>query len=287
MKFNYTTIFISLAFALNLFACTEGGTNGTNKVTYNFPEGTVISNIENDACLDRVSRLLNEGSTIDKEALEAMSNVSVEQEKEAGKKYHELSGNELRYVDSNDERVKLLQTMLNKMLPYVERKEINYRVFVVDDDKVLNAWTHAGGYIYVTTKLIDFVDTEDELAVVLGHEIGHNENHHVVRNLKRGNLLKDLSGIFGIDLGDDANQGLGNLFSLLLTPYNQPQEHESDKAGLYLAYKAGYDPEKGIDFFEKLKAHVSDSWVQRFIGSHPHPIERVAYMHEYLDKYRQ
>ena len=286
MKHNYTTIFC-LAFALNLIACTNGDTNSTNKVTYNFPEGTVIANIENDACLDRVSRLLNEGSTIDKEALEAMSKVSVAQEKEAGERYHKLLSNELKYVDSNDEQVKLLQTMLNKMLPYVERKEIHYRVFVVDDNEVLNAWTHAGGYIYVTTKLIDFVDTKDELAVVLGHEIGHNENHHVVRNLKRGNLLKDLGGIFGVDLGDDINEGLGNLFGVLLTPYNQPQEHEADKAGLYLAYKAGYDPEKGANFFEKLKAHVNDSWVQRFISSHPHPAERVACMHEYLDKSRQ
>lgn len=270
--------------ALNLLSCTGGGLGSGASAKYNFPERTVISNIENDACLDRLSRLFNEGSTIDKDALDAMSNVSIKQEKEVGRKYHDALTEELHYVDSNDERTKLLRTMLNKMRPFVERKELNYQVFVIDDNKVLNAWTHAGGYIYVTTKLIDFVDTEDELAVVLGHEIGHNENRHVLRNIKRGNLLKDIGDMFGVGLGEEESMGLGNLFGILLTPYNQPQEHEADKAGLYLAYKAGYDPEKGTDFFEKLKTHVNDSWIQRFIGTHPHPVERVECMREYLHK---
>ncbi len=275
-----------LLFLPLITACLDS-TSTSPKVVYEFPEKTVISNIDNDPCLQKTSsKFLAKGKQLDDSLLDRFSDeVPVKKEKEVGRDFFDSIKKEFDLV--HDNRSETLEHILDKMQRYVSRSQLNYQIHLIQDDQTANAWTHAGGYIYVTTKLMDFVDSEDELAVIIGHEIGHNENKHVAKHLQRANIVKGIGDFFGLEVEDETSETIGGIFNMILTPYNQPQEHESDRAGLYLAYKAGYDPVKGLDFFDRLNQHQNESWLKEFLMSHPHPDERLSCMRGYLDSSRK
>ncbi len=254
---------------------------------YEFPEQTVISNIDKDACLQKTSsKFIAKGSQLDESLLDSFSDeIPINKEKEKGRDFFDEIKKEFTLI--NDQRSQTLERIVERMRPYTKRKQLQYRIFLIENDKIANAWTHAGGYIYMTTRLMDFVESEDELAVIIGHEIGHNENKHVAKHLQRANIVKGIGDFFGLEVEDETSESIGAIFSMILTPYNQPQEHESDRAGLYLAYKAGYDPEKGLDFFDRINRHQSEGWLNDFLTSHPHPEERISCMKGYLDSSRK
>ncbi|MEO1450975.1 MAG: M48 family metalloprotease, partial [Bacteroidota bacterium] len=108
-----------------------------------------------------------------------------------------------------------------------------------------------------------------------------NENQHTERYLKRLGLAENIFGQGG--------SIVANVLSLLTVSYNQPQELESDRAGVYLAYMAGYDPERGLDFFRRIQEAdqgQEKSNLSRFLSSHPFPQEREACLKTYLDASR-
>ena len=168
------------------------------------------------------------------------------------------------------------QNILNKLTPYCSRKEITYTISLVKNDSDINAWTHAGGYIYVTTGLLKFINSDDELAFCIAHEIGHNENEHCKATVQR---IKT-----AVNMG--ASSSIANiarsLYSSIFAAFNQPQEMESDLAGVYLAYKAGYDPEKALDFFEKLSQNEQPNALEKMMRSHPFASERKICLENYL-----
>ncbi|MEO1450642.1 MAG: M48 family metallopeptidase, partial [Bacteroidota bacterium] len=145
------------------------------KVSYNFPYQTRIENVDKDRCLDGFSgKVIDVGSKLEDGLYSLVgTKVSVEKQEEVGQAFHQELLKTATVVE--DARTENLQRMLAKMKPYVYRKDIDYQVFLLEDS-VLNAWTVPGGNVYFTTRLLDFVETDDEVAFILGHEIGHNEN---------------------------------------------------------------------------------------------------------------
>jgi predicted Zn-dependent protease len=106
------------------------------------------------------------------------------------------------------------------------RKEVAYR-FTVLEDAANNAFALPGGHIYLNTGLLSFVRSEDELAMVLGHEISHVELRHTAPNL---------------------------LKSVMSLGYSKYQEFDADEAGMRLAAAAGYDPKAAVTLFRRLTA---------------------------------
>jgi predicted Zn-dependent protease len=123
-----------------------------------------------------------------------------------------------------------------KVAATARRKEIQYR-FTVREDPTINAFALPGGHIFVNTGLLGFVQSEDELAVVLGHEISHIELRHTTPNLIR---------------------------TVLSLGYTKYQEFDADDAGVRLAASAGYNPRAAITLFRNLDAlHPSRSSVRQ------------------------
>ena len=106
------------------------------------------------------------------------------------------------------------------------RKEVKYR-FTVREDATINAFALPGGYIYINTGLLSFVRSEDELAMVLGHEISHVELRHTAPNV---------------------------LKSVMSMGYSKYQEFDADEAGARLAAAAGYDSKAAVTLFQRLAA---------------------------------
>lgn len=142
-------------------------------------------------------------------------------------------------------------------------------VRVIDDDTV-NAFALPGGYVFVMTGLLGAVESPDELAGVLGHEIGHVVQRHGVQRIAQSMWLGFLAS--WVTGGDGFGGELaGQAASLLSLKYGRDQELESDTIGLDLMARAGYDPKRFPDFFKRL----GDGGLPDFLSTHPDSGDRV------------
>ena len=141
-------------------------------------------------------------------------------------------------VNLTDYQKSKIERIGNSLISFVERDAIVYKFRVIDTD-VINAFAIAGGNVYVTSALIDFVDNEDELVFVIGHEIGHIDKKHSMQQVQYAAIGKDIAGPEGEFLASLA-------FSIINLPFNKYQEYEADESGAYLSYKGGRSEERRV-----------------------------------------
>lgn len=161
-----------------------------------------------------------------------------------------------------------------------ERKELPWSFAVIETSSV-NAFAAPGGIILITSELYALLETEDELAAVLAHEIGHvNRKHHynVIQKQKMvefgANFMqKQMAG----DSGNLIAQRLvGMGAQLIARGLDKDAEFEADRDGMVLAARAGYDPSALITVLEKLQRRLAtDGAVQLMFKTHPSPRDRI------------
>lgn len=176
-------------------------------------------------------------------------------------------------------RVVLLRKAAQRILDAIpadqRRKEIWKFSFDVIDKKEVNAFAFPGGPIFFFNGLIDKLETEDQLAGVLAHEITHTRNQHwasaYADNMKR--RLGIVAILTIINAGSTAFDIAGVADDLLVgLPYSRRHESEADRVGLELMVKAGYNPE-GLEFVMRMFASEGGRpW--EFVSSHPDPNNR-------------
>ena len=150
--------------------------------------------------------------------------------------------------------------------------------FHIVDSMLVNAWVTPGNNLYVTTAMCRTLPDDDELAIVIGHELAH---------LKRGHLKKRmaLSFIYGI-LGAIANSLGGRpayeayraAASFAYMKFSRDQEREADFFGMMFAYKAGFNVEKVEDAWLRLATVLPGSTRKSYLSGHPLTYERLARM---------
>ena len=164
------------------------------------------------------------------------------------------------------------------------RNDIPY-YFTVVDSPILNAFALPGGYVYVTRGLMVNMNSESELAFVIGHEISHVAAKHGAqalsqrRGLVAASVLASVLFKKGADkYGDWANLGVG----LAVQGYGRENEFEADEFGVQYAYDAQYHPEAYTNFFETLQDRETrtPTWMEGLLRSHPPTDERIAYVKE-------
>ena len=176
------------------------------------------------------------------------------------------------------------QNYVNKLgqslAQFSQRKDLTY-TFTVLDSKEINAFALPGGPLYIYTGLLKLMDDEAELAAVLGHEIGHVDGRHAVRQMQPA---VGITAIEALALGDKspaAQQALNVVMGIALTGYGRSQELEADQFGLFYTHKAGYDPNGAVRVFKKLAglagAETGDrSFFENLSATHPETKERIA-----------
>lgn len=157
------------------------------------------------------------------------------------------------------------------------------RVRVVKTDQ-WNASAMANGAIWVFTGLMDAMD-DDELAIVLGHEITHYTHEHIRRNMSKGSFAQILGAGASILLSQIKNptaQQLGALggqlgLSALMSGYSREFEDQADRVGLRYVYESGYDVRKGPELWQKFREKYGeeDKVSNFFTGDHSRPTERI------------
>lgn len=133
------------------------------------------------------------------------------------------------------------------------RPELQY-FFTVLDSEDINAFTTGGGYVYITRGIMNYLNSEAELAAVLGHEIGHVTARHPVRQQTQGTLAGIGAAVVGIATGSGDLAGLANYAgAALVRGYGRDQELEADRLGAEYLVGMGYESEYMIDVVRLLK----------------------------------
>jgi len=162
--------------------------------------------------------------------------------------------------------------------------EIKYRdkfawEIKIIDRNVLNAFALPGGYIYVYTGLIKFLDSENELIGVLAHEIAHSDRRHSVRQFRKN---VGASYLLQATLGNTAYiQSLSQ--QLLDLKFNRSYEAEADEFSVKYLCPTVYDASGAAGFFEKLETQGGERSAQ-FLSTHPLPENRVEAIHQHAVK---
>ena len=156
---------------------------------------------------------------------------------------------------------------------------VPFTIKVIDSDEV-NAFALPGGFFYVNSGLLLNADNEAELAGVMAHEIGHVAACHAAREQTRGQLasLATIPLIFvGGGLGYAIENAAGLALPIGFLKFSREFEAQADYLGVQYLYKAGYDPEAFIDFFEKIEAREKKKpgVIDRTFETHPPTPDRI------------
>lgn len=236
-------------------------------------------NRSSNAQLDSIINMMLEQSSTLGPVLANFSMLSDEDEMIFGDRIADEFNKNVILVSTDQSKIERIG---NKLLKKVERKAIKYKFRVIETDEI-NAFAIAGGNIYVTTALLDFIDNEDQLAFVIGHEIGHVDRKHSALMIQ----ALALASTFG---GSDAEMIASIAYNILSTPFTKYQEFDSDQAGAYFTYYAGYDPYASLKFFDKLSVKMeeeqqrnSSTNIDYIMRSHPWSKDRATRVKNYID----
>lgn len=143
---------------------------------------------------------------------------------------------------------------------------------------IANAFVTPDMKVYVTTGLLEMVESDDELACVLGHEMGHLAAKHMAGRAKQAMIWQGLMGLaMAFSRGRGTIMGSQLLGTLGMMRYGRKQELEADKLGIGFARAAGYDPTGMINFMKKMgeKDGKMDDPLSTFLSTHPPAPQRI------------
>ncbi len=173
-----------------------------------------------------------------------------------------------------------------RLAQHSPRQDVRYRFYVADMAEP-NAFALPGGWIYVSRGLLVLTNSEDELANVIGHEIGHVAARHAAQRETRALGVGVLSALGTIAAGALGGQGMADAASQfgqlagagLIASYGRDQERQSDEVGQSLAAQAGYEPAAMASFLDTLRRESElrsgGPRMPSFLDSHPATAERV------------
>lgn len=237
------------------------------------------------------------GSVDSKDDLDAIGNRDIGGGKGVGNWYSIES--EIRmgreYAQTIDQTVKLVtdpvvSEYVNRIGQNIVRNsdsKVPFTIKVIDSDEV-NAFALPGGFFYVNIGLILVASEEAELAGVMAHEVAHVSARHAMRQMTRGNLANLASIpliVLGGGIGYAARTAAGIGVPMSMMKFSRGFEDEADYFGLQYMFRAGYDPQSFLNFFEKIQAleKKKAGTLSKVFASHP-PIEsRVAKIQKQTD----
>ncbi|KAL3430772.1 TCP-1/cpn60 chaperonin family-domain-containing protein [Aspergillus tetrazonus] len=177
----------------------------------------------------------------------------------------------------------MVNRVLHRLVPMAPIDGADWKVHVIKDDNMVNAFVLPGGKVFVFTGILPICKDEDGLAAVLGHEIAHVVAHHTGERMS--NNFVTMGVIFLAALLFDIS---GNIPSLLLNlmyslPNSRTQEAEADNIGLMMMSKACFNPEAAVDFWARMQRAEKQAPPQ-FISTHPSNYNRMEAIRGWLDK---
>ena len=199
--------------------------------------------------------------------------------------------------DTNPEHRAMVERVSKRLVDAAEKNYhpgYDWTISVIDDPKTANAWCLPGGKIAVYNGILPLTQDDDGLAVVVAHEISHALAHHGAERMSRSVLMQlGEAGLLAAVNAKDPGAvqtaaaliGIGSQVGIEL-PFSRQQESEADRIGLVLMAKAGYDPARAVDFWQRMVEHSKGKEPPAFLSDHPSSEERVAAIRSHLPEAR-
>jgi predicted Zn-dependent protease len=214
--------------------------------------------------------------------------ISTQQEVQMGQQYASQINSQLPIVQ-DPEINRYINVLGDSIARLSDDRNLDWHFYVVDSKEV-NAFAVPGGFIYVNRGLIERVDRLDQLAGVLGHEIGHVTNRHSVKLME-----KQQGASLGVALGCIltrvcSNQAAGTAINLaggaVFAKFSREHEREADESGVRYVTRAGIDPRGIPEMFQKLleERKARPAGVEAWFSTHPLEEDRIADTQAMIDK---
>lgn len=165
-----------------------------------------------------------------------------------------------------------IRDQLLKSSELLYRDEFAWELKVIDNDSVYNAFCTPGGFIYVYSGLLHFVESKDELAGIIAHEIAHGDQRHSTDQMTKTYGLRVIASILA---GSDAEL-LANLgINLLGLKFSRGDEQEADEYAVKYLNDTDYNPKAFAAFFMRMDARGESMGPLQFLSTHPNPANRI------------
>lgn len=204
-----------------------------------------------------------------------LSNLSTRQEVELGRQMNNELRQEVR-ISRNRQLTSYIEEVGRRLAANSDRPNIPYTFQVVEDDAV-NAFATLGGFVYVNTGLIQAAENEAELASVIGHEMGHIEGKHLVKQMRQRAIASGIAKATGLNRSQAVAIGVD---LALKRPRSRQDEYDADTRGLKILTQAGYAPSAMVSFMKKLQGR---SVIPTFLSTHPGASDRVKSLQRQID----
>ena len=169
--------------------------------------------------------------------------------------------------------------------------EYPFEFHVLADTQTVNAFALPGGQIFITRALLNLLETEGEVAGVLGHEIGHVVGRHSAEQLAKSQLIQGLAGAAGVGLYDPQNPESASaaqmaqvVGAMVQMKYGRDDELQSDRLGVRFLSDAGYDPRALLRVMEVLAQAGGGARQPEFMSTHPDPGNRLERIQEAIEQ---
>ena len=159
-----------------------------------------------------------------------------------------------------------------------------FKFTLLADPETVNAFALPGGQVFITSALYKDLETEGQLAGVLGHEIGHVIERHSNKQMAKGQLIQGLATAGGMVGGDQQSMQMAQQAAQLISmKYGREDELQADTWGVRLSEMGGYDPRAMIGVMEVLDRASAGKAPPEFLSTHPKPANRIAYIKRVLE----
>ena len=181
-------------------------------------------------------------------------------------------------LDPDPERQALVRQIGRRLAGQTVARDSAYPFgfHLLADRNTVNAFALPGGQIFITRALFDRLQTHDQIAGVLGHEVGHVIGRHSAQRLAKEQLTQGLTGAVAVGAGSyEALQLARVVGSFVNMKYGRSDETNADRLGLCLMREAGYDPRALVAVMHVLESASGGSSRPEFASTHPHPEHRI------------
>lgn len=203
--------------------------------------------------------------------------ISTSEEISLGNSIHQQLTKQFRITD-HTATVERIRRIGQHLAQVSDRRDYQYHFFLVEKDE-MNAFTVPGGRIYIFSGLVDKLTTDDHIASVLAHEIGHCAARHTVKKFQAAlgyNLISSIVlGKVGGNAQQIASMSSNMIMNIVFSAYGRQDEYEADRLGIKYLQLAGYDAKASIETLEILQRESKGDGAPLVLRSHPHLPDRI------------
>lgn len=216
--------------------------------------------------------------------------ISTSSEVEMGESVHESIIRQYR-LSKNLTQIERVRRVGERVTKVSDRQDYEYHFYVLQDDE-MNAFTTPGGNVYIYTGLLEKLESDDQIASVLAHEVGHCAARHTVKKFQAALGYDLVSTIVLGSIGEGTARQITELssnavMSIIFSAYGRQDEYQADQLGIKYMYRACFNPRAAVETFNILEAGSKGPDVPLILRSHPFIHDRIHMVEEEIKSLEQ